>query len=59
MTRVEENNASIDISAKILETLPNEAQMKGVQIGILADISRSLAVIADAVTEKQEGTKNE
>ena len=54
MTRLEENNHALEFATEILETLPNEAQMKGVQIGILADISKSLAVIADAMTEKQE-----
>lgn len=54
MTRVEENTVTIEISAEILEIPVNEMQMQGVKIAILADISKSLAVIADAMTEKQE-----
>lgn len=54
MTRVEENTVTIEISAEILEIPVNEMPMQGVKIAILADISKSLAVIADAMTEKQE-----
>lgn len=54
MTRVEENTAAIEYATKILETLPNEMQMEAIKIGMLSDISRSLAIIADAITEKQE-----
>lgn len=59
MTRLGENTAVIDFSTRILEAGPNDMQMKGVKIAVLADISKSLAVIADAMTEKQEETKNE
>lgn len=59
MTRLEENTAVIEFSTNILEISTNDMQMQGVKIGILADISKSLAVIADAITEKQEETKNE
>ena len=59
MTRLEENTEVIEFSTKILEAFPNEMQMNGVKIGVLADISKSLAIIADAMTEKQEETKNE
>lgn len=60
MTRVEENTAAIEYATKILETLPNEMQMEAIKIGMLSDISRSLAIIADAMTEaggKENGTQ--
>lgn len=62
MTRLEENTEVIKFSTNILEAFPNEMQMQGVKIGILSDISKSLAVIADAMTEaggkeKKDGTQ--
>lgn len=60
MTRLEENTAVIDFSTQILEACPNDMQMKGIKIAVLADISKSLAVIADAMTEaggKENGTQ--
>lgn len=57
MTRLEENTAVIDYSTRIMEIGPNDMQMEGLKLAALADISKSLAVIADAMTEKQEESK--
>ena len=54
MTRVEENNNAISYISQILEIGPSPMQVEGLKIAALADISKSLAVIADATTEKQE-----
>lgn len=54
MTRVEENNSAILYITQILELGPSPLQMEGLTIAALADISKSMAVIADAMTEKQE-----
>ena len=59
MTRVKENTMVIEYSTKIMEACPNDMQMEGLKLAVLADISKSLAVIADAMTEKQEEKKNE
>ena len=59
MTRVEENNAAILYITQILEIGPSPMQVEGLTVAVLADISKSLAVIADAMTEKQEEAKNE
>ena len=59
MTRVEENNAAILYITQILEIGPSPMQVEGLTVAALADISKSLAVIADATTEKQEESKNE
>lgn len=56
MKRLEENTVVIEYSAKIMEACPNDMQMEGLKLAVLADISKSLAVIADAMTEKQEET---
>ena len=57
MKRLEENTVVIEYSTKIMEACPNDMQMGGLKLAVLADISKSLAVIADAMTEKQEETK--
>lgn len=54
MTRVEENNSAILYITQVLEIGPSPMQMEGLTVAALADISKSLAVIADAITEKQE-----
>lgn len=59
MTRLEENTAVIEFTTKFLEISPGESRMEGLKLAVIADISKSLAVIADAITEKQEETKNE
>lgn len=53
MTRVEENNQAIKVIIEGAET--NEA----IQAGLLADISKSLAVIADALSERRAEKKDE
>ena len=57
MKRLEENTVAIEYLTKIMETCQNDMQMGGLKLAVLADISKSLAVIADAMTEKQEETK--
>lgn len=52
MKRLEENTVVIEYSTKIMEACPNDMQMEGLKLAVLADISKSLAVIADAMTEK-------
>ena len=53
MTRVEENNKAIEV---ILEGVESNDQIWAV---LLTDISKSLAVIADALSERRAEKKNE
>lgn len=60
MSRVEKNEAVLKNIQSLSDDHPEEpfGQMvvvqMGLSIGILADISRSLAVIADALTERNK-----
>ncbi len=53
MTRVEENNKAIEV---ILEQAETTEQIQAI---LLTDISKSLAVIADALSERRAEKKNE
>jgi hypothetical protein len=53
MTRVEENNKAIEV---ILEQAETSDQINAI---LLTDISKSLAVIADALSERRAEKKNE
>ena len=53
MTRVEENNQAIEFILEHAET--NEQ----IQANLLTDISKSLAVIADALSERRAEKKDE
>ena len=53
MTRVEENNKAIEV---ILEQAETTEQIQAI---MLTDISKSLAVIADALSERRAEKKNE
>ena len=59
MNRVKENETGLKIIQRELENNPKASFKQivmahvGAGIGILADISRSLAVIADALTEER------
>ena len=53
MSRVEENENMIQATKRVFNGKPDDVlcQIKGQELGVLLDISKSLAVIADAEME--------
>lgn len=56
MSRVEENENMIQSTKRVFNGKPDSVlcQIKGQELGVLLDISKSLAVIADAVSVPEE-----